>query len=169
MHPELSNRLLAGDSATISARPEVLQLDVTQFRRLLAEVEEHRHRSLATCKPCLERMGEALELYRGELLTGFSLPDAQPFEEWQTNRREALHHQALRALDALGDACELSRDYSRAVALAMRQLALDPWNEAVQLFVQAAQRTQSGFVPDRRRLPLSAAWCRGCRWPSSWL
>src|SRR4051794_38686164 len=72
-------------------------LDVAMFRSLLAAVDAHTHGSPAPtlsnaagngeaaverCEACSMRLAEAAELYRGDFLAGFSLPDSAPFEEW---------------------------------------------------------------------------------------
>lgn len=128
--PGLADRLLHADQITVRLDPAALLLDVAEFRRLLAEVEAHRHRTLPTCQPCVERLRQAVDLYRGELLAGLSLPDAPTFEEWQTIQREASHYQAVTALQALAEAYDARRDYDQAHAVALRLLALEPWQEA---------------------------------------
>jgi WD40 repeat protein/DNA-binding SARP family transcriptional activator len=104
-------------------------LDVSAFRRLLDEVRLHQHAAPEHCEACIARLAEAAELYRGDFLQGFSLPDGAPFEEWATVRREQLHQQQLQALDTLALGNELRGDYAAQAAYARRQLALEPWRE----------------------------------------
>jgi len=76
-----------------------------------------------------EQYEQAIALYRGELLPGFSC-DSAPFDAWLREEREHLHRLALDALFAL-TAQHLARaEYQRAQRLAERQLALEPWREA---------------------------------------
>jgi DNA-binding SARP family transcriptional activator len=105
-------------------------LDVITFRRLLADVRAHAHAAPERCDACIARLAEAAELYRGDFLAGFSLPDGAPFEEWATIQREQLHQQAFDALDALTTAHELRGDHSAQIAYGRRQLALEPWRES---------------------------------------
>src|SRR3954454_6311763 len=49
-------------------------LDVIAFRRQLADAQAHGHTSLEQCDACLARLAEAVALYRGDFLAGFSLP-----------------------------------------------------------------------------------------------
>jgi len=60
-------------------------LDVVAFTALLdacgAHAHAHPHRRLDACPFCVARLGEAVELYRGDFLAGFILPDSEPFEE----------------------------------------------------------------------------------------
>lgn len=49
----------------------------------------------------LEQRREVIDLYKGEFLAGFSVPQAGPFEEWQIMWRERLHELALQQMDLL--------------------------------------------------------------------
>ncbi|MBK9715129.1 MAG: hypothetical protein IPO81_28150 [Kouleothrix sp.] len=104
-------------------------LDVIAFRRQLADAHAHAHATLEQCDACLARLAEAVALYRGDFLAGFSLPDSAAFEEWATIQREQLHQQQLDALDTLTIAHELHGDYVAQCRFARRQLVLEPWRE----------------------------------------
>lgn len=106
-----------------------LVLDVAQFRALLGDARSHPHDAPERCDACVARLAEAVALYRGDFLQGFSLPDSAPFEEWATIQREQLQQQALDALETLAAACELRGDYAAQCRYARRQLALEPWRE----------------------------------------
>jgi len=131
------DRLLPGGSdplftvtrQTIQLNRASLSLDVATFQELLAACEAHPHRHLHVCQPCLSRLAQAVALYRGELLAGFSLADAAAFEEWLLVRREALQHQALVASYHLADAHEQRAEYEQAHQYAARQVAIDPYRE----------------------------------------
>jgi predicted ATPase/DNA-binding SARP family transcriptional activator len=78
-----------------------------------------------------EKSGDP-QLYRGELMAGFSVPDAPEFEHWLTIERERLHHlaltQMLRQAAAHMDAGELDQ----SIPLLARLVALDPLHEEGQ-------------------------------------
>jgi WD40 repeat protein/DNA-binding SARP family transcriptional activator len=105
-------------------------LDVARFRSLLVSVDAHAHNAVERCEACIARLVEAAELYRGDFLAGFSLPDSAPFDEWAAVVREQLHQQQLEALETLTAAYELRGDTVAQCAYARRQLALEPWREA---------------------------------------
>jgi WD40 repeat protein/DNA-binding SARP family transcriptional activator len=111
------------------ARAGAPALDVSVFRRLLGEVRTHAHAAVEHCEVCTGRLAEAAELYRGDFLQGFSLPDSIPFEEWASVQREQLHQQQLDALDTLAIAHERRGDYAGQAGYARRQLVLEPWRE----------------------------------------
>src|SRR6266545_4271402 len=104
-------------------------LDVASFRALLAAYRTHAHDALERCDACLARLSEAVALYGGEFLAGFSLPDSAAFEEWAIVVREQLAQQALDALDTLATAHERLGDYPAQCRYARRQLELEPWRE----------------------------------------
>lgn len=72
----------------------------------------------------------AVKLYRGELLSGFALPDAPEFEAWLLLWRERLHQQMLAALERLADHFLEVENAEPAQKYARRQLDLEPWHEA---------------------------------------
>ncbi len=75
------------------------------------------------------KLEEAVELYRGDFLTGFSIPDSAGFEEWRTVSREQYAQDALRALDRLVAYHQEQAAYRTAAGLVRRQLQLDPIRE----------------------------------------
>lgn len=75
---------------------------------------------------------EALQLYRGEFLEGFSLPDAQAFEDWLTVAREHYRRLVVRGWTALAAAQEERQDYRQALESLERALALNPLQEDLQ-------------------------------------
>jgi DNA-binding SARP family transcriptional activator/predicted ATPase len=107
-----------------------LWLDVTLFCRLLAQCQTHPHDALGRCSICAPRLAQAVELYRGDFLTGLTVADSQPFEEWRLVQQETLHPQALEALHALTDYHIAIADFPAAETYARRQLSLSPWHEA---------------------------------------
>ncbi|MDY7078132.1 MAG: BTAD domain-containing putative transcriptional regulator, partial [Chloroflexota bacterium] len=103
-------------------------LDTDAFTDLADTVHAHPHRRLEACGTCMQRLTQAADLYRGDLLSGFNL-DSLPFQEWLTMEREHLHRHAMEALYHLA-ACHNQRgEYEQAQHYARRQLKLEPWRE----------------------------------------
>lgn len=81
---------------------------------------------------------EAVDLYRGEFLAGFSLAGCPAFDEWLLLQREYFHRLALDALFRLTGEALAAGDHAAAATFARRQLALDRWREeAVRQLLQA--------------------------------
>ena len=70
----------------------------------------------------------AVELYRGDLLPGFS-SDSLQFEDWLRLEREHLHQVALEAMHEVTGDYLRTRQLDKAQAVARQQIALEPWRE----------------------------------------
>jgi WD40 repeat protein/DNA-binding SARP family transcriptional activator len=104
-------------------------LDATAFNQLLKGCKAHDHRRPEVCDLCREALEEAVGLYCGGFLSGLSIPDSAAFEEWTLLRRERLHQQVQDGLHRLATCYETQGDCERALAFAVRQVELDPWQE----------------------------------------
>lgn len=128
--PGFFEQALDADRAGVSLRAGAADVDVGDFLARLSATARHEHVALERCPECLNRLAEAADLYRGDLLAGLALSDARPFEEWLTVWQERLHRQALDALHILTVAREAQGEYDAAIDYAARQLALEPWRES---------------------------------------
>ncbi len=117
-------------------------IDVTRFAQNLAAVQSHAHRHLAACPTCLAHLDAAASLVRGELLAGLNFP-SEIWEAWLLGQREALQQQALHAMTLLRDARIEQGDWPAVLAVAQRQLSLEPWLEAAHRAAMQAH-TQLG-------------------------
>jgi predicted ATPase/DNA-binding SARP family transcriptional activator len=127
----LEGRWLLADRETagLDGRQE-RAVDVLQFRRLLAQCQAHGHAVKETCPQCLPLLDEAVELYRGDFLAGFTLRDSAEFDTWQSLETEALRQELASALERLVARFAAQADVERAGGYAKRWLALDPLCEA---------------------------------------
>jgi len=135
-------------------------LDTAAFERLLATSDSHPHRRRATCARCVQRLAEAVDLYRGDLLTQFSLADSVAFDEWLLLQRERLRQMALGALGDLINYHERRSEHEAARRFALRQLELDSWCEAtyrrlMRLLARTGQRNAALALYERCRQVLS--------------
>jgi DNA-binding SARP family transcriptional activator/predicted ATPase len=105
---------------TIAFRQDVeCRLDVEAFAR-----------RIATTPHDVERLAEALGLYRGDFLQGFHLRDARGFSEWQAGQMEYWQQQARTHMRTLVDSYASHSNYTEALRWASRILTLDPLDEA---------------------------------------
>src|SRR2546425_182281 len=75
--------------------------------------------------------GQALDLYRGNLLEGFFISDASEFERWLESERAKLAGVAARTARTLAQSCEKRGDLSTAVHWARRAIELAPNDEGL--------------------------------------
>jgi DNA-binding SARP family transcriptional activator/tetratricopeptide (TPR) repeat protein len=120
--PQLPEKMLLADGDSVGLRPELrLWLDVEEFDRLVADPQ---------------RMEEAVELYRGDLVTAI-------YDEWIFPERERRRNAYLAALMQLVSQARRRRDFVRGISRAQQILAIDPWREDVVRQLMA-QRCESG-------------------------
>ena len=105
------------DGPTVALDPSVMEVDVAEFERLVADGRP----------PALEQIGG---LYRGDLLAGLALTE-RPFEEWLTSERERLHELAIQGLGHLLTHQQRTGVAEPAIQTGLRLLALDPLQEPV--------------------------------------
>jgi TolB-like protein/Tfp pilus assembly protein PilF len=70
----------------------------------------------------------AAQLYRGKLLDGFFLPDAESFDEWMSSERERLRRQYIDALEHVADHALSQRDLKNARSLLEKIVAVEPYS-----------------------------------------
>jgi predicted ATPase/DNA-binding SARP family transcriptional activator len=143
----LGEGLLTTDRETAGLNPDAeLWLDVDAFRQRLAACEAHGHPTQHACPACLALLTEAVELYRDDLLSGFTLPDSPAFDDWQRFQAQALRDELDSALERLADGHSAAGDSEPAIAAARHRLELDPLREAahrqlMRLYAQVGRRT----------------------------
>jgi WD40 repeat protein/DNA-binding SARP family transcriptional activator len=77
----------------------------------------------------IRQLEEAVGLYRGDFLEGFSVADSAAFEAWALLKREQLARQIVAALHRLAGYYEGRDAYEQALPYAWRQVELEPWDE----------------------------------------
>jgi DNA-binding SARP family transcriptional activator len=114
------------------------QSDLTTFTELLQVVEDHPHDDLPHCDACLDSLRQAAELYRGDFLADFYLPDSSRFENWTAVRREEYRRQALFAMESLAAVHLAGEQYDLAEGYARRQLELNNLRESAHRQLMSA-------------------------------
>jgi DNA-binding SARP family transcriptional activator/class 3 adenylate cyclase/predicted ATPase len=112
-------RALSGADSPVNADSEFVWLDAqsVEVDALLFE----RHAALGSA----EGLERAVGLYRGELLSGFSLREER-FEQWMTAERRRLHERAVQVFSDMVDYYTGADRSDRAITVATAMLALDP-------------------------------------------
>jgi predicted ATPase/predicted negative regulator of RcsB-dependent stress response len=121
-------------------------LDVNHFYRYLAKCREHGHPVSKGCPDCIASLIAAVELYRGDFMSGFSLRDSINYDEWQFLQAESLRRVYTSALEGLVESHAIQGDFEIAIHYANQWLTIDPLNESahcrlMQLYASAGQRS----------------------------
>jgi DNA-binding SARP family transcriptional activator/predicted ATPase len=102
-------------------------LDVQIFSETLSSVSTREN--LIFDPDALVRLEQALDLYRGDFLEGFSI-DSEPFEEWALIKREQLRQKMLQALRRIAiSGYEQSGKLKAFSEYIRRYIELEPWDE----------------------------------------
>ncbi len=123
-----------------------VDVDALRFAELIRTFESHRHAPGTLCPACAEGLCEALALYRGDVLDGFSLRDSPAFEEWLLLQRERHHRLAVVASQALAQAQAQDPRPTETLVYARRWAELEPLDEyahreVMRLLAETGQRS----------------------------
>jgi DNA-binding SARP family transcriptional activator/WD40 repeat protein len=116
---------LDADADSVGLAPEASS-DVAALRRLLDGIERADEGDVAA----VADLAEAAELYRGDLLADFHLPDTAEFESWVSALRERLRERLVAALSLLTERALAANQPQRGLRYARRQIEIDPLHEA---------------------------------------
>jgi DNA-binding SARP family transcriptional activator len=140
------NQALAGEALEVDRetigllRPESgvgLWLDADQFHHLLAMCRTHGHPETEVCPACLKPLAEAVVLYQGDFLSGFTLRHSPDFDDWQLFQAEILRRELAGALERLARGYSARQEFEPAIGYARRWLALDPFHEAAHCYLMS--------------------------------
>jgi len=142
VHQALGEGWLIAERETISLNAaSEIDLDVARFQDLLSQ-----SRGQSGLEGRIPLLVQATKLYRNHFLTGFSLKDAYPFNEWAYAETEELRGKLAGALERLSDEYPASGEAEKAIPYARRLITLDPLNEAshrkmMEVYLQAGQHS----------------------------
>jgi DNA-binding SARP family transcriptional activator len=129
----LGSEWIETDRERVALRHDpALRIDVDEFRAALASER-------------IERLTDAVELYQGDLLAGFTLRDSVAFDDWQYFEGDSLRRELAGALDRLADFHASRGDYGAAIACARRRLGLNTLDEPahrrlIELYARNGER-----------------------------
>jgi predicted ATPase/DNA-binding SARP family transcriptional activator len=121
-------------------------LDVTEYLSLLDNLQTVDARNDPSARE--NRLVNAVELYRGEFLSGFFLKDSYAFEEWQLMMHENLRQKQVFALKQLTEIHGSRDQYELAIDYGRRWVCIDALNEVahrwlMQLYGLAGRRAEA--------------------------
>jgi DNA-binding SARP family transcriptional activator len=121
-------------------------LDVDQFHSHLAQCLTHGHPASQACPACLPPLTDAVALYGGDFLSGFTLKDSFNFDDWQFFQADGLRRELASALERLAQCYSAQGEFEPAISYARRWLSLDHLNESahcqlMRLYAWSDQRS----------------------------
>jgi DNA-binding SARP family transcriptional activator len=128
---KLGGSWIQADQETVGLEESAeLRVDVNAFRLLMGELEAQAHGPGQVGRACLAPLREAVALYQGDFLSGFTLKDSVNFDNWQLTQAEALRADLSGAFDLLTRFLGDEGRWQEAIRSAGRWLELDPAGEA---------------------------------------
>jgi DNA-binding SARP family transcriptional activator len=114
-------------------------LDVQVFDECIGRVLQSR--TQLPCDDDLQKLENAITLYRGELLEGF-------YDDWALREREHLRERYLTALAYLMVHYHHQADFAKSLAYGQKILEIDPLREEIhrqmmKIYLEAGQRAQA--------------------------
>ncbi|MEE4193621.1 MAG: BTAD domain-containing putative transcriptional regulator, partial [Anaerolineae bacterium] len=96
----------------------------------------------------LENCDQLLELFQGDFLEGFSLPDCGSFDEWLLTVREQYNRRMIHVLEQVIQYHQEQHKYNLALPYGRRLVTLSPWQEdsyrqLMRLLVLAGHREEA--------------------------
>lgn len=147
--PSLSKTVLEITTRTVRFAPdERFQVDALLFERSLDAVDRHPHPLSLLCDDCRRHLETAVDLYRGEFLSGLRVVDSTAFEDWLRQKRDLYQRRRIEALCSLADNSEMLGDYPTAVKYLHQVQISDPLDEEVcrqrmRLLALSGQRNEA--------------------------
>ncbi len=106
-----------------------LWLDTAIFEDRLSAAQHHDHPAGQPCPTCQPALAEAVALYTGDFMAGFTLPDSPDFDMWQSFKAESLRRSLAEALQLLIEWHTAQGEYEAAIGYGRRWVALDTLHE----------------------------------------
>jgi DNA-binding SARP family transcriptional activator/sugar lactone lactonase YvrE len=147
-----TDRLLDADRQSVRfASGVALDVDVWRFRELIGSRDGGNHTSDRSS------LSEAIRLYRGGFLEGFTLKEARPFEDWQQESAEELTRSCESALQDLIRICVSDGDTVEALVHAQRLVSMDELDERYHQVLMSLEALAG------KPVSVDLAWQRCCR------
>ncbi len=139
--------LLLTDRQTVEINPEYpLTLDASILDDIARDAEREWNAARTLSDVLLQQVEDAVGLYTGDFLFGFTAPNADAFEDWLGIERQALHTRAIQAVTYLVTEYERRAEPTKATHWAKRWVQLDDLNEEahralMRLLASAGERS----------------------------
>ena len=148
----LADRVEVEQETLTFRQDEATWVDVARFEAALAARRAHPHPEREVCEACLPLLEEAVALYQGDFMAGFTLEDSAAFDEWQFFQAESLRRAYTGALEKL-TLWYSPREPETALDYARRWQSCDPLHEGahrhlMMLYAQLGQRAAALHLYD---------------------
>ena len=142
---------ILADRATVGLSSGSVSVDAVAFRQLVERSDSPF--DAGDCSASLPLLEEALGLYKGDFMSGFSLRDSVNFEDWQFYQAESHKRLMATALERNVECLSMQGRYPEAIERAHRWLSLDALHEPAHrklMLLYACNGQRSGALKQYR-------------------
>lgn len=119
---------------TLQLNPQAeINVDYHVFNTLLDEALQYHQKLHGSGYYHIRKLQQAANLLHAPFLHQFAPINSTSFEEWAEITRRKVHLRAETALSLLIDYHQRREEYQQAITIAMKALALEPWDESMHL------------------------------------
>ncbi len=146
LNKSLHGEMIFADREKVGLKPgSPVLIDCKTFHDTVERARKHSHSENRICSSCMNELEEAINLYRGDFLSGFNLQDCPEFDEWQFFQREGFKQELAWALEQLGNGYAILKEWEKAIKHVRNWVSQDRLNESAQrklieLYAQNGQR-----------------------------
>ncbi len=138
-------KALGADDRYLIITPDTLGFDFNVPFELDLHILQSAIQALRLSNSPAPVLQQAADLYRGDFLEGFSLPDAPDFDDWVTFQRETWHYRIGLVFDRLSQWQAEAGDSPGAIETTRRWVTHHPFDESahrrlVQLYLASGDR-----------------------------
>ena len=123
----LGTGVLDSRRETVALIPGAFTADAIEFIRGAAPCPDHR--ADVACERCFPSLLDAVELYRGPFMEGFTLSDSEAFDDWETQRENEFGEAYAAALSRGAAWSEAHGEADKAIELLGLLRRADPYDE----------------------------------------
>jgi len=124
------SKAIRSDRSTVELLDsDMLEVDVNQFRDLTLECPGRSHGLIGVCATCEPLLKEAVRLWSGPFMSGFTVANSVRFEDWQFAEGEALRRELTETLDRIVEYYFSIENWTSAARYARQWLQVDALNE----------------------------------------
>lgn len=136
-------KILRSDRSIVELlESETFTVDVVRFRELTRSCSTHSHAADVACVNCEPLLQDAVAMWRGRFMCGYTAVNSPLFEDWQLAEGEALNRELAEALDRLARYYLTTEDGAAAARCARLWTQTEPLNEQGYCLLMRALHTQ---------------------------
>ena len=110
-------------------RSPTFWIDLHAFQDAILACRMYQPLEVDECPDYIDTLTDAVSLYQGDFMAGFTLKDSANFDDWQMINRVHFQREFINVLEVLVDCYSHQQNYAAATAYSLRLVECDPFEE----------------------------------------